>query len=142
MLPDTYRQATEAFNRRDLESWLAFMDEDVEIESRFSRFGNTRFRGHRSIQRWWDDLGEAWEVIEVALEEVRQVGPDETLALARLNARGRGSGLEVREPIAHRVRYRDGKWLRLSYVGRDEAEAELAGLDYAAAPGARSARRT
>ena len=129
MLADTYTQATDAFNRRDLETWIAFMDEDVEIESRFSRFGDTRFRGHRSIQRWWDDLGEAWEVIQVAPEEVRQVGPDETLTLAHLNATGRGSGLEVSEPIAHRVRYRNGKWLQLTYADRDEAEAELAALD-------------
>ena len=126
MLADVYRQALDAFNRRDLEGWLAHVDEDVEIESRFSRLGNTRFRGHRSIRRWWDDLEDAWELLEVALEEVHEVAPDETLALIHLNARGRGSGLEVSEPAAHRVRYRNGKWLQLAYVDRDAAERELA----------------
>jgi ketosteroid isomerase-like protein len=126
MLADVYRQALDAFNSRDIEGWLAHVDEDVEIESRFSRLGNTRFRGHRSIRRWWDDLEDAWEFLEVALEEVHEVAPDETLALIHLNARGRGSGLEVSEPAAHRVRYRNGKWLQLAYVDRDAAERELA----------------
>lgn len=129
MLAERYTQAIDAYNRRDLERWIALMDEDVEIESRFSRFGNTRVRGHRSIRRWWDDLGEAWKLIEIAPEEVRQVGPDETLTLARLNARGRGGGPDVSEPIAQRVRYRNGKWLQVSFVNRYEAEAELAALD-------------
>ena len=128
MLADIYRRAVEAFNRRDLDGWLAFMDEDIEIESRFSRLGDTRFRGHESIRQWWDDLGDAWDVLEVVPEEVRESAPDETLALIHLNGRGRGSGLEVREPAAHRVRYRDGKWVQLAYVDREQAERELAAL--------------
>jgi ketosteroid isomerase-like protein len=129
MLVEVYEQALKAFNRRDLEGWLAFVDEDVEIESRFSRLGDTRFRGHRSVRRWWEDLGDAWESLDVALEEVREVAPDETLALIHLHGKGRGSGLVVSEPAAHRVRYRDGKWLQLAYVDREAAERELAALD-------------
>jgi hypothetical protein len=56
---------------------------------------------------------------------VRQVGPDQTLALIHLRAKGRESGLEVREPHGHRVDWRDGRWLRLSYVEREVAEREL-----------------
>jgi ketosteroid isomerase-like protein len=128
MLANVYRQGLDAFNSRDLDAWLALMDEDIEVESRFSRLGNTRFRGHRSIKRWWDDLGDAWESLDVVPEEVREVAPDETLALIHLNGRGRGSGLEVSEPAAHRVRYRNGKWLQLAYVDREAAERELAEL--------------
>jgi len=125
MLVESYRRAVDAFNRRDLAEWIAFMDENVEIESRFSRLGDTRFRGHASIRSWWEDLGDAWDFLEVVLEDIREVAPDETLALIHLNGRGRGSGLEVSEPAAHRVKYRNGKWLQLSYVDRDAAEREL-----------------
>jgi ketosteroid isomerase-like protein len=129
MLTEIYTRALKTFNSRDLEGWIAHADENVEVESRFSQFGNTRFRGHRSIRRWWEDLEDAWEFLEVVVEEVREVGPDQTLALVHLNGRGRGSGLEVSEPAAHRVTYREGKWLKLEYVDREAAERELAALD-------------
>ena len=128
MLEDLYRRAIKAFNERDLESWIALMDEDIEIESRFSTFGDYRFRGHAEMQQWWDDLGDAWESLDVEVEEVRQVAPDTTLALIRLVAQGRESGLPVIEPAAHRVTWRDGKWLKLAYENREAAERELPGL--------------
>ena len=104
------------------------MDEDVEIESRFSRMHN-QFRGHAAIKRWWDDLDDAWEFLDVQPEVVRQVEPDQTLALIHLVGRGRGSGLQVREAAAHRVTWRNGRWVRLGYEEREEAERELAALD-------------
>jgi len=124
MLTERYMQALDAFNRRDLEGWLAVVHENVEIESRFSQV-HSRYRGHPAIRRWWNDLGEAWEYIEVRAEEVHQVGDDETLALIRLEAKGRGSGLEVSEATAHRVTWLDGLWIRLDYVDRAAAEREL-----------------
>ena len=127
MLVEEYWKAVHAFNTRDLDGWIALMNEDVDIESRFSRFGENHFHGHRAMRRWWSDLGEAWELIEVHPEEVRQVGPNETLALIQLVAKGRESGVEVREPTAHRVLWRDGRWTHLMYVDRQEAERELAG---------------
>ena len=129
MLEEGYRRAIEAFNARDLDAWIALMDEDVEIESRFSRIGNAFFRGHEMVQQWWADLADAWEYLDVQLEQVRQVGPDQTLALIHLAAKGRESGLAVREPAAHRVDWRDGRWLRLRYEDRAAAERELADLE-------------
>jgi ketosteroid isomerase-like protein len=126
-MEDGYRRALEAFNARDLDGWLAMVDEDVEIESRFSRMHNY-FRGHAAVKGWWDDLADAWEFLDVELEVVRQIGPDQTLALVHLHGRGRGSGLEVREAAAHRVTWRDGRWIRLRYEDREDAEREVAGL--------------
>jgi len=129
MLEDTYRQAVDAFNRRDLPGWLALMDDDCDIESRFSRIGDNFFRGREAVEAWWADLEDAWEVLDVEVQQVRQVAPDQTLSLIVLEGRGRGSGLEVREAQAHRVDWRDGKWLRMRYVDRKAAERELAALD-------------
>lgn len=127
MLEEAYWRTVHAFNRRDLAAWLELMDKDVDVESRFSSVG-TNFRGHAAVRRWWDDLADAWEFIEVEPELVRQVAPSQTLALLCLNAKGRESGLEVREPTAHRVDWRDGRWLRLRYVDRRAAEEELAAI--------------
>lgn len=138
MLVDRYWEAVRAFNGRDLDGWIALMDEDVEIESRFSSFGQHRFRGHRAMGRWWDDLGEAWEYIEVEPEEVREIAPNETLTLAHLNAKGRESGVEIREPVAHHVEWRDGRWLRLNYMDREEAERRMRATPRSADPAAPS----
>ena len=127
MLEDAYRSAIVAFNTRDLDRWLGMMDKDVEIESRFSRM-HKQFRWQAEMKLWWDDLADAWEYLEVELEVVREVEGGETLALVHLHGRGRGSGLEVREPAAHRVTWRDGLWRRLRYQDREEAERELAAL--------------
>ena len=128
MLVERYMQALNAFNARDLEGWLAIVDEDVEIESRFSTV-HSRYRGHAAIRRWWDDLGEAWESLEVEPHEVHQVAEDQTLALIQLNAKGRGSGMIVREAAAHRVTWRNDLWIRLEYEDREVAEREIAALD-------------
>jgi ketosteroid isomerase-like protein len=125
MLEERYRQAVSAFNERDLDAWIGLMDEQVDIESRFSRFGQNYFRGHRAMRRWWDDLADAWELIRVEPDEVREVAPDQTLALIKLRAKGRESGVEVLEPTAHRVDWRDGRWIRLRYEDRAVAEREL-----------------
>jgi ketosteroid isomerase-like protein len=125
MLEDAYRRAVVAFNARDLDGWLALMHEDVEIESRFSRM-HEQFRGQAEMRLWWDDLADAWEFLDVEPEVVCEIEPGETLALIHLHGRGRGSGLEVREPAAHRVTWRDGLWLRLRYQDRESAEQELA----------------
>ena len=129
MLEDTYRQAIDAFNRRDRPAWLALIDDDCDIESRFSRIDDTFFRGRAAVEAWWAGLEEAWESLEVEVDDVRAVAPDQTLALVVLHGKGRGSGLEVREAHAHRVDWRDGKWLRMRYEDRASAERELAALD-------------
>ena len=129
MLEDSYRRAIDAFNRRDLPGWLALIDDDFDLESRFSSVGNTFYRGREAVENWWADLQDAWEHLDVEIDDVRQVAPDQTLALIVLDGRGRGSGLEVREEHGHRVDWRDGKWLRLRYVDREAAERELAALD-------------
>ena len=128
MLEETYRRAIDAFNRRDLPGWLALIDDDFDLESRFSTVGDTFYRGRAAVENWWADLQDAWEHLDVEVQEVRQVTPDQTLALIVLDGKGRGSGLEVREAHAHRVDWRNGKWLRLRYVNREAAESELAAL--------------
>ena len=50
----TYR-AYDAFNRRDLDAYLALMDDDVEIIPRADLMEGT-FHGHDGIRRWWENL--------------------------------------------------------------------------------------
>ena len=127
MLEEAYRRAVKAFNDRDLDAWVEMMDPEISIESRFTQLSENYFHGHRAMKRWWDDLGDAWEYLQVEPSEVREVAPDETLALVHLSGKGRESGVVVREPTAHRVKWRAGRWTSLRYVDRADAERELSG---------------
>src|SRR5688500_4444798 len=129
MLEDAYREAIDAFNRRDLPGCPAVFRSNFALASRRSLVGDTFCRGREAADNWWADLQDAWEHLDVEVQEVRRVAPDQTLAVIVLDGRGRGSGLEVREAHAHLVDWRDGKWLRLRYVDREEAERELKALD-------------
>ena len=119
---ETYRRFIEAFNQRDVEAILADMDPDIEFESRFAMAGGSRYHGHDGVRGWLADLDEAWEHIGVEIERVFEDG-EETIALITLDAKGRASGLDIREAAAHRLAWRDGKVSSLGYTDRAAAEA-------------------
>ena len=47
-------QAAEAFNRRDLDAFLALMDDDVEIGLAHVVIEGG-LRGHDGVRRWWQN---------------------------------------------------------------------------------------
>jgi ketosteroid isomerase-like protein len=72
----------EAFNRRDLDALLAFMDDDVEaVPILVAMEGG--YRGHDGIRRWWGDLLDAFPDFTIEVLEVRARG-DLTLAIVRI----------------------------------------------------------
>ena len=120
---EALRRATDAFNARDLDGFLSQCDPDIELQSRFSVVGGTaHHHGHEGVRRWHQDLTDAWEYLQVELERLIEIDDETVLSLAFLHGRGRGSGVEIREPIAHLQSYRDGKLKRfLTYTNRAEA---------------------
>jgi ketosteroid isomerase-like protein len=115
-----------AFNARDLPAILAEMHPEIEFQSRFAQAGGATYHGHDGVRGWLEDLDQAWERLEVELERVVESGADATIALVTLRGKGRVSGLEIHEPVAHDLRWRDGKVARLAYTDRRAAE-RLAG---------------
>ena len=49
------RRAYDAFNRRDLDAFLAIADEEVEAESRLGAVEGG-YHGHEGLRRWWNDF--------------------------------------------------------------------------------------
>ena len=50
-------RAYEAFNRRDLDAFLGFMDPEVELMTRFMELeGDPYYRGHDGVREWWRAL--------------------------------------------------------------------------------------
>jgi ketosteroid isomerase-like protein len=121
-------EATEAFNRRDLDAFLALADPDVEFFSRFVELeGGGPYRGHDGMRSWWENLFSAWLNVSSEIEDVRDLG-DVTVARLRL----RGHGIESDAPWEQTqwqvAEWRNRKCVRLRTV-QSEAEAlEAAGL--------------
>ena len=114
------QRASEMFNRRDLNGFLALMAEDVRFQPQMG----PRSEGHDGIRRLWDSLiGGPGFTVEVL--RLRDFGAD--LVLAAVHARGENLGA-VEQTYWVPSRWRRGKciWWGL-FLGELEA-LEAAGL--------------
>ena len=121
-------RAFDAFNRRDFDAFLTFMDADVELRARFGEVeGNAYFRGHSGVRDWWEALLAIFPDFRVEVTEVRDFG-DRVIVAARLHGHGLDSGVPIDEKLWMAGRVRDGRvtWWH-NFVSEAEA-LEAAGL--------------
>jgi ketosteroid isomerase-like protein len=113
-------RAFDAFNGRDLEAFLALMDEDVEIVTRIAAIEGVR-RGHDGMRSWWESMLTAFPDYDVEVVDVRDL-EDVTLASLRALGRGAGSDVPFEDLLWHGTRWRRGKcvWWR-AFATEDEA---------------------
>jgi ketosteroid isomerase-like protein len=112
-------QAFDAFNRRDFDAFLAFMDGDVEAVP-LTAVVEGPYRGHDGIRRWWGTLFDVLPDYTIELLEVRDLG-DVILAALRAHASGPGSDAQVEHITWHAAGWRDGK---VVWWTNSESEAE------------------
>jgi uncharacterized protein len=105
---DLVRRNHDAYNRRDLETYLDTVAPDVVFQSRFSGLNQRVYRGHDGVRRYFEELDEIWSSYEMRLERVLEVG-DLVIALFQLQAVGRESGLELQEQSGVVFTLADGK---------------------------------
>jgi ketosteroid isomerase-like protein len=124
-------RAYDAFNRRDIDAFLALCDPDGELISRIVALeGGRPYRGHDGVRRWWENLLAVFPDFSSEIDEVRDLGD---VTVARVRVRGHGShGMESDVPMEqtqwHVIEWRHKKaiWMRIC---RSEDEAlEAAGL--------------
>jgi ketosteroid isomerase-like protein len=122
------RRAYDAFNRRDLDAFLAFNDPEVEFSARTVQMGGDAYLlGHDGLRKWWRDLFAVFPDYRVEVLEVREVG-DYSIVALRAHAHGLESDAPIDEALWHVHKMRDGRstWWQ---PFRSEAEArEAAGL--------------
>jgi ketosteroid isomerase-like protein len=119
------RQAVDAWNRRDADWVIANSMPDVEfvpaVAGSVEGEGRRTVRGADGFRRFFADLDETWEQFEVEAQEFRVVG-DALVAFCRVHAKGRGSGLELDQPMAMVSWFRGDKFARAqSFLDLDEA---------------------
>jgi ketosteroid isomerase-like protein len=120
--------------RRGMEYWLRTgealwddVDPEVEIHDHDILDAGI-FRGHDGFRKWLADFGEAWESFRVEPQEYIAAGDGKVVLIARLSARGRGSGVSVERLDGVVWTIRDAKTVRLDYYNTPAAALDAAGL--------------
>src|ERR1700730_8954147 len=117
-----------AIEQADLDAAVAMLDPKIEIEDT-DILDADDYRGHDGFFKWVARWGESWESWRVEEIEVLPAGEDHAIALFRMVARGKGSGIEMSRPDAVVCRVRDRKILSLTYYNDQKRGLKAAGLD-------------
>jgi len=119
-------RALDAFNRRDVDAFLALMDDDVEAEP-LNVAMEGGLHGQDGMRRWWENVLGIFPDWNGEVVEVRDLG-DLTVGALHLRAHGADSDVPLDQTIWMAARWRRGKcvWWR-TFNSRDEA-LEAVGL--------------
>ena len=120
------RRLVEAFNARDVETWVALMDPSVEYHSAITVPGGAVYHGHEGVRRYLADFEDAWGAeYHVEPEAFFDVG-EHSLMFYVVRGRGQQSGAEVARPGAQVVKWRDGLLVYAkAYLNREDALKDL-----------------
>ena len=119
---DRYLESVEAFNRRYLDAFLAFMDPEMEFVVRLMEMeGRPYLRGHDGIREWWRGMFAVFPDFKIDVLEARDLG-DSVIAALRLRGHSGDSDVPFNEAVWQAIKARDGKctWWQ---TFRSEAEA-------------------
>jgi ketosteroid isomerase-like protein len=129
---DAVKRAVAAINQRDIDGYLACCIEDVQLITPV--VGGT-YDGPDGIRRFFADLADATPDFALAIERLQAVGEDQVLALMRLTASGRASGIRTGWEAGNRYietgnvyDLADGKIKRIRVFSDRNQALEAAGL--------------
>ena len=123
---ELYRRGIEAFNRRDLDAFLALAHPDVVGTSRVLAIEGKAYRGHDGTREWWNDLLGVFPDFTIEIVWVRHKG-DLTVSELRNNARAEGSAA-LAEHVWQVSEWRDGRVVRWQMYENEQDALEAAGL--------------
>jgi ketosteroid isomerase-like protein len=125
---DSTRGGIDAWNRGDLEEWLAGFAPKVELHTtdRFPDRGV--YRGRAGLERYWAEIRDDIEEPGLSVSDMRAIG-DRVFVAATGRGRGKRSKVPMEQPIWFVATLRDGLAVRVeTYVDANEA-LEAAGLE-------------
>jgi ketosteroid isomerase-like protein len=117
---EVVRGTFDAFNARDLDAFLGYMDPEVEYRSLVLEVEGA-YHGHEGIRSWWESVLTVFPTWSPQIVEARDLG-DRVVSRVRAEGRGTGSGIALERDIWHLAEVRDGR-LRTSAFFRTEQEA-------------------
>ena len=124
---ELYRQGIDAFNRRDLDAFLALADPDVVGVARVQAIEGGTHRGHDGARQWWDNLLGVFPDFTIEVVSVRDTGRL-TVSALRLRGHGEGSDAPVEQLVWQVSEWRDGRVVRWEMYESEQDALEAAGL--------------
>ena len=117
---EAVRATFDAFNARDLDAFLGYMDPEVEYRSLVLEVEGA-YHGHEGLRSWWESVLAVFPEWSPQIVETRDLG-ERVVSRVRAEGRGTGSGIAVERDIWHMAEVRDGR-LTTSAFFRTEREA-------------------
>jgi ketosteroid isomerase-like protein len=118
---ETVRRLLEHWKRGDWSGGRELVADDCEVVFSTSWFPDAgAYSVGREALRAWLSFTEAWEEIEVGVEQVTDMG-EQVVALVRLRGRGRASGANVDAKVGGIFTLRDGRIVRYELTDRQDA---------------------
>ena len=106
---ETVKHALDAFNRRDIKSFLELVTDDYEwFPSMVSVLEGGSFRGREGVEAYFRESANAWQELRVMGHDFRDLG-DRVVVLGRTEGHGRASGIPADTEIGMVVDLRGGK---------------------------------
>lgn len=124
---ERYRQGIDAFNRRDLDAFLALADPEVIGTSRVLAIEGGTYEGHDGTREWWDGLLGVFPDFRIEIVWVRATG-NLTVSELRNQAHAEGSAPPLDEQVWQVSEWRDGLVVRWQMYAAQHDALEAAGL--------------
>jgi hypothetical protein len=120
------RDALQTWRRTGEPAW-ELTHPDVEVRDH-DIMDAGEYRGHEGVARWLVDWGTAWSGFTMDVEEVIEAGESGVVALIRIGATGRESGISVEREDAVVYEVRDGLIVQVDYYNDRAVALAAAGL--------------
>jgi ketosteroid isomerase-like protein len=116
-------RALDAWNRRDVDAFVALVSPDVVWEENPELPGLREvYRGRAEVRAWMEEVLEVVESPQLELEEITELGDDRVFGEIFLTGRGKGSGAPVELRFGMAGSFAEGKITRRQvFCTRDEA---------------------
>ncbi len=119
------RRAITAVNERDLDAYLSWCTDDIQLSTPL--FGGV-YEGGDGIRRFFSDLGDAAPDFALTVERIEAVGLDRVLTFMALTATFRTSGIPADTETGNVYDLADGRIERVRIFAHRAEALEAAGL--------------
>jgi ketosteroid isomerase-like protein len=125
---DVLRWNLESSNQGDVQRALALIHPEIVVDATRNVFNPATYAGMEGLRQMQADTDEVWEEVRTEGLEFIDAG-DRVVVIGRLVGKGKGSGVEVEQPLAQIITVHDGRVVRweIGYTHRREA-LEAVGL--------------
>jgi hypothetical protein len=135
-MPDDLAAAREALIRETWARWNAGERDPSAIGAGLaegfvleSALTGRVFHGRQGLIDWMAEIDDNFGAWRIRIEEIRAAGPDRFLILGSVHMRGRGSGVELDQPIGWVIEFEGELTRRLRNFASHEAAIEAAAGD-------------